>query len=150
MNYAFEIGASSFDVGVQGTHVDHLDRFFDPGDPTAVDPEIGELRRPELSGTGYAGWGFGPVYVRYSALYQESQGLADVEIESSDFEFGPNGFSDDHWSHDLSAQWDVNDDVRIFGGINNLSDEIPFLTEWAYPVNPRGRYFFLGVNWIVQ
>ena len=147
LGYIFELAESTFDLGLQASKVYELDRFFDPGDPTAVDPELGELRRPELSGTVYAGWGFGPVYVRWSALYMDSQGLDDVEIETASFEFGPRGFSGDFWSHDLSASWDINDQMRVFGGINNLTDEIPFLTESAYPVGPRGQYFFLGLNY---
>ncbi len=148
--YAFELAASAFEVGVQGSKVNKIDRFFDPGDLTAVDPELGELRRPELSGTAWVSWGFGPVYVRWTSMYQESQGLADVEIETADFEYGPAGFSDDFWSHDISAQWDINDQIQVFGGINNITDEIPFLTEWAYPVGPRGQYFFLGLNYSMQ
>jgi outer membrane receptor protein involved in Fe transport len=147
LGYVFELGASAFDLGLQGSKVNEIDRFFDPGDPTIVDPELGEIRRPELSGTLYAGWGFGSVYVRWSTLYMDSQGLGDVDIETAEFEYGPAGFSDDFWSHDLSASWDINDQIRVFGGINNLTDEIPFLTEWAYPVGPRGTYFFLGLNY---
>ena len=149
-NYAFEIGASSFDLGVQGSNVDKLDFFFDPGDPTAVDPELGELRRPELSGNVSLGWGLGPFYARWTSLYQDSQGLADVEIETASFIFGPAGFSDDFWAHDLSVSWDMNDDLRVYGGVNNVTDEIPFLTESAYPVGPRGRYFFVGLNYVMN
>ncbi len=149
-NYAFEIGANALDVGVQGSKVDKLDFFFDPGDPTAVDPELGELRRPELSGSAYVGWGFGDVYLRWTSLYQDAQGLADVEVETASFIYGPAGFSDDHWQHDLSASWEFSDTLRFYGGINNLTDEIPFLTETAYPVNPRGRYVFVGVNYTMR
>ena len=149
-NYAFEIGASSFDLGVQGSNVDKLDFFFDPGDPTAVDPELGELRRPELSGNVSLGWGLGPFYARWTSLYQDSQGLADVEIETASFIYGPAGFSDDFWAHDLSVSWDMNDDLRVYGGVNNVTDEIPFLTESAYPVGPRGRYFFVGLNYVMN
>lgn len=150
VTYAFELAASAFEVGVQGSKVNEIDFFFDPGDLSAVNPELGEIRRPELSGTAWVSWGFGPVYVRWTSLYQDSQGLADVEIETADFEYGPAGFSDDFWSHDISAQWDINDQIQVFGGINNITDEIPFLTEWAYPVGPRGQYFFLGLNYSMQ
>ncbi len=150
VSYAFEIGANSFDVNVIGTKVDELNRFFDPGDPTAIDPELGELRRPELSGNIRLGWGLGPVLVRWTSLYQDSQGLGRVEVETAAFEFGPAGFSDDFWSHDLSVSWDINDNMRLFGGVNNVTDEIPFLTEAAYPVGPRGQYFFAGLNYRMQ
>ena len=35
---------------------------------------------------------------------------------------------------------------EFMGGVNNLGNETPFITEQAFPVSPRGRYFFLGVN----
>lgn len=149
-NYAFEIGANSFDIGVQGTKVEKLDEFFDPGDPTAIDDELGELRRPELSGTATLSWSLGPFIARWQSLYMEKQTLADVEIDTVAIDFGANGFSDDFWAHDLSAAWDVNDSLQVYGGVNNITDEIPFLTESAYPVGPRGRYFFLGLNYIMN
>jgi len=149
-SYEFELGASSFEVGVQGTKVDHFDRFFDPIDPTVVDPELGELRRPELSGTAHLSWGLGPFYAQWQSLYQDGQALADVEIQTALLDFGLAGFADDFWSHDLSVSLDVNDALQVFGGVNNVTDEIPFITELAYPVGPRGRYFFLGLNYAVQ
>ena len=135
------------EIGLQGTTVDELNEFFDPGDPTAVDPELGEIRRPELAGTVWLGFGLGPVYARWTSLYQDSQGLRNVEIEDAALEFGPAGFSGDFWAHNLSASWDFNDSLRLYGGINNVADEKPFRTQTAYPVGPRGRYFFLGVNY---
>lgn len=149
-SYVFEIGAHVLEAGLQGSKVDKLDFFFDPGDPSAVDPELGELRRPELSGTASLAWGIGPFYARWQTLYMDSQGLNDVEIETASFIYGPAGFSDDYWSHDLSLSFDLNDDIRLFGGVNNVSDEIPFLTESAYPASPRGRYFFLGLNYAMN
>jgi len=146
-NYLFELGANTFTLGIQGTKVEKLDEFFDPGDPTAIDPELGELRRPELSGQLSLAWGLGQVAARWTSFYQESQGLGNVEIESAASQFGPAGFSGDFWSHQLSGSWDIQDNIRIFGGINNLTDERPFRTETAYPVGPRGRYFFLGLNY---
>jgi len=148
--YAFELGASSFTVGAQGTKVNEIDEFFDPSDPTIVDPELGELRRPELSYTAYLNWGLGPFFVQWTSLYQDKQALNRVEIETAVFQFGPAGFSDDFWAHNLTASWDFSESVRIFGGINNVTDEEPFITETAYPVGPQGTYFFLGLNWTMQ
>jgi outer membrane receptor protein involved in Fe transport len=150
LTYGFELGASTLIAGVQGTKVDHFDRFFDPIDSSVVDPELGELRRPELAYTASLNWGIGPVNARWQSHYQDMQALNDVEIETALLDFGLSGFSDDFWSHNLSASWDINDGLRLFGGVNNVSDEIPFITEIAYPVGPRGRYFFLGVDYIVN
>jgi len=35
----------------------------------------------------------------------------------------------------------------VFGGVNNLADNSPFITQEAWPTGPRGRTFFLGVNY---
>lgn len=150
VNYAFEIGASAFNVGVLGSKVDKLDEFFDPGDPTVVDPELGEIRRPELSGNVRLSWALGPFGVNWTSLYQDEQALGLVEIETAAFNYGPAGIADEFWAHDLSASWDIQDNLRIFGGINNVTDEEPFLTEAAYPVGPRGRYFFVGLNYAMN
>ena len=149
-NYVFDIGANAFNVGVQGSKVNELDEFFDPGDPTAVDPELGEIRRPELAYSVNLGWALGPVSVGWRSFYQDEQGLTDVEVETADFTYGPAGFEDEVWIHDLTANWQVNDNLQVFGGVNNVGDRDPFLTETAYPVGPRGRSFFLGLNYAVE
>ena len=147
VSYAFELGANNFTVAVLGSKIDKLDEFFDPGDPSVVDPELGEIRRPELTGNISLAWGQGPFAVQWTSLYQDSQALSNVEVETAAINYGPAGFADEFWSHDLSASWDLQDNLRIYGGLNNVTDEIPFLTESAYPVGPRGRYFFVGVNY---
>ena len=79
-------------------------------------------------------------------VYLGEMGLRAVEIETAPEVYGPAGIVDDLFIHDLSASWQYNDDIQFFGGINNVADEEPFITEQAYPVSPRGRYLFLGVN----
>lgn len=147
VNYAFELGNNDFNVAILGSKIDKLDEFFDPGDPSVVDPELGEIRRPELTGSLNLTWGRGPVVVQWTSLFQDSQALSLVEVETAAFNYGPAGFADEFWSHDLAASWDIQDNLRLYGGLNNVTDEIPFLTESAYPVGPRGRYFFVGVNY---
>ena len=73
-----------------------------------------------------------------------------MSVETAAFEFGPAGFADEFWSHDISVSWDFRDNIRIFGGINNVTDEIPFRTDAAYPVGPRGQYLYLGVNYAMN
>ena len=34
----------------------------------------------------------------------------------------------------------------LYGGVNNISDELPYITEQAFPVSPRGRFIFLGAR----
>jgi outer membrane receptor protein involved in Fe transport len=146
IRYQFDIGASDFRLGLGGTWMDRLDEFFDPTNPAAVNPELGELQRPEWAGNFTAEWMFGPVRVAYQMLYQDEQALRDVEIETADINFGPAGIADSVTIHDISAAWDISDRYRLYGGINNFTDEEPFITEFAYPVSPVGTFFFLGLD----
>ena len=126
--------------------MDKLDRFFDPTDPGAVDPELGELQRPEWAGNFNATVGRGPVQVRYQMQYIGEQALRSVEIETIDQLYGPAGMADETYLHDISVSWNVNDQYQLYGGINNIGDENPFITELAFPVSPIGRFFFLGLS----
>ena len=46
--------------------------------------------------------------------------------------------------HDISFNFEMNDTFTIYGGVNNIFNEKPFVTEQAYPVSPVGTFFFLG------
>ena len=50
------------------------------------------------------------------------------------------------FEQDLSFSYDVLDNVQFFGGVNNLTDQEPFLGSLSRPSSPRGRFFFLGVS----
>jgi outer membrane receptor protein involved in Fe transport len=146
IQYRFDVGASDLRLGLNGTWMDKLDRFFDPTNPAAVDPELGELQRPEWAGNFTAEWALGPIAVAYQMHYQDEQGLRAVEIETAAINYGPAGIADSVTIHDISVAWDISDRYRLYGGINNFTDEEPFITELAYPVSPVGTFFFLGLE----
>ena len=144
--YNFDIGA--FDVGARASvnWVDRLDFFFDPTDPTLVDPELREEQRPEWAGVGSLSVGYGPVSVRYGLQYVGSTAFAGIEIETADAQVGEAGFADEYWIHDLAVTYEASDRFSVYAGVNNLTDEEPYPTNFAYPVNPYGRYFFVGLS----
>ncbi len=144
--YQFDVDENQFTVSAAGTWVNNLDRFFNPADLTDVDPELRELQRPEWAGSASLTWARGPLLVSWQTRYQSRQALRSVEVESADVLYGPNGFADEVFIHDISFNYEVNEEVNVFGGINNIADKNPFITESAFPVNPLGRYFFMGVN----
>lgn len=144
--YQFDLQAYDLTLGLSGTWMDKLDRFFDPTNPVAVDPELGELQRPEWAGNFTATVGRGPVTVNYQMQYIGEQALRDVEIETIDSLYGPAGMADATYVHDLAFSWNLNDQYQLFGGVNNLGDEKPYITEFAFPVSPIGRFFFVGLD----
>jgi outer membrane receptor protein involved in Fe transport len=146
VRYRTDVGTFDMMFAVTGTWMDKLDRFFDPTDPTAVDPELGELQRPEWAGNFTASLATGPLGINYRMQYLGEQALRDVEIETVDSLFGPAGIADETYVHDISVSFEISDQYRLYGGINNIGDERPFITEFAFPVNPIGRFFFLGFD----
>lgn len=147
ISYSFSLGDHDISVGATGSWVDKLDFAYDPTDPTAIDPELGEIGRPEWSGRGYINYSNGPVSLGYSLQYLSEMGLGDVEIETYEAQYGPAGIADEYFIHNVTGSYSFMDDrFEVYGGINNLTNEKPFATERAYPVNPIGRYFFIGAR----
>lgn len=146
IRYLTDVGNFDMLFAVTGTWMDKLDRFFDPTNPSAVDPELGELQRPEWAGNFLWSLNTGAFGLNYKMQYLDEQALRDVEIETIDSLFGPAGLSDETYVHDIAVTWDFNEQYRLYGGINNIGDERPFITEFAFPVNPIGRFFFVGLD----
>jgi iron complex outermembrane receptor protein len=146
-SYSFDIGAHGFDVSVQGTKVDELNFFTNPSDLSEVDVELGEIGRPELAGNVRLAWTIGDLAVRWQSQYMDEQLLDFVEVDTADALYGPVVVQPEFWQHDISASYLVTDQLMVFGGIKNLSEERPFITNYGYPASPRGRFFFLGVDY---
>ncbi|MGB3805748.1 MAG: TonB-dependent receptor [Erythrobacter sp.] len=151
MQYAFDVGDFGLTFNASGTWVDKLDDFFDPSDSTLVDPELRELQRPEWAGRASLAVEYGAFGVTWSTSYLDAQGLRAVEIEETGdtgedtFSF-ENGFSDDVFIHDVSFRVEASEMFDVYGGINNIFDRKPFVTEQAYPVSPVGTFFYLGAT----
>jgi outer membrane receptor protein involved in Fe transport len=81
----------------------------------------------------------------------DAQGLRAVEIETvgntgTDTYSFANGLSGDVYIHDISFTFDATDNVDIYGGVNNVFNRKPFVTEQAFPVSPVGTLFYLGAS----
>jgi outer membrane receptor protein involved in Fe transport len=146
ISYARTVGPLDLGLRLNGTWVEKLDHFFDPGDPTLVDPERGEQGRPEWTATAATSIGYGPVALNYSLQWIGEQALGGVEVETADVIAGPAGFADDKFVHDLSVFYEMDRRVSVYAGVNNLTDVEPYPTNLAYPVSPYGRYFFVGLR----
>jgi outer membrane receptor protein involved in Fe transport len=148
--YAFEIGAHGFDVTVQGTKVDEINDFENPLDPTFKNPELLEINRPELAGNVFLNWTWGDLRVGWQSQFLDEMLFGGIEVETAETLYGRSVFQEAFWQHDLSASYLIGDELMVYGGVKNLTDEQPFMTENAFPASPRGTFFFLGVDWTIN
>lgn len=143
-NYSFDYGPNEFGVSLVGSYQQKLDRFFNPLDPTDVNPDIEQVQLPELSGNLTLSWARGPLSTSFQTTYQSRQFADDI----NDFDLlGDAGFFDEVFIFDANASYEISDVWSVYGGVNNIADEEPFSTQTAWPVGPRGRFFFFGVNY---
>ncbi len=96
-------------------------------------------------------WDWKGLSVTYGVTYLDAMALRSAEIEAigdgPSFQFTrENGIASDVFIHDISFAYEVNDSFDVYGGVNNIFDRQPFVTEQAYPVSPVGTYFFLGLT----
>lgn len=144
INYSFEVGANTFGVNLVGSNQEKLDRYFNPLDSTDVDPELEEIQLPEWSGNVTVSWARGNWDAALQTSYMSQQFAAEIQ----DFEeLGDAGFFDEVYIFDANFGYEFSDNLSFYGGVNNITDEEPYATQTAWPVGPRGRYFFFGATY---
>lgn len=143
--YNFRLGDNRIALSATGNWVQRVNRFFDPTNPGAVNPGLGELGSPEWSGVGSASFEHGPFTLSYQLQYIGAQSLAPVQIETRAIRFGAAGIAPETFVHGLTGTVDLGGNKSFYLGVNNLTNAQPFITNVAYPVSPVGRFFFVGV-----
>ncbi|BDX08397.1 TonB-dependent receptor domain-containing protein [Planctobacterium marinum] len=155
VGYRFSLDEHEFAVKFAGTKVNELNDFTNPLDLTEVDPELHEVNRPEWAGNFYVDYQVGDLTVSWQTQYMDEQGLTGIEIEdiygygcevTNSCTFGPSVIQEESFIHDISGTFQINDEFMVYGGIKNITEEDPFITDFAFPASPRGRFFYFGVN----
>ena len=147
LRYQFSLGDHALGLTVAGSWLDKVDFLSNPVDSSDRDDRKGEFQRPEWAGNIFVDWARGDFTAQWQARYVGEQLLPFPEIENYRSRFGTSVLMDAVWVHDLSARWHVSNTLQIFGGVKNVNDEMPFITDRAYPASARGRYFFVGVDY---
>ncbi|MEM1261016.1 MAG: TonB-dependent receptor [Pseudomonadota bacterium] len=136
-------------VGIGATRLLTSEAADNPLEPSEIDSSLGEFQRPKWSGNVFIDWRFDRFAAQWQSRYTGKQLLPFANNESFLQTFGPSVEIDATWVHDLTGAFQLNDRWRFTGGVRNLNDERPFITEIAYPASIRGRYFFVGAEWLV-
>jgi outer membrane receptor protein involved in Fe transport len=151
VSYAISIDENNFGIDVVGTRQKVLNLFFNPLDLNEVDIEVEERQVPKTSGNVNLSWNRGDLNLALQTTYQSRQAYNEVEnslgLNGDAILYGPGGgFFGSTVLHDINVSYQLDDGLVLFGGVNNVADKSPFITQEAWPTGPRGRTFFFGVN----
>lgn len=146
-SYLFSGLGGEFTLSGTGSYVEKLDFFLDPADPTAVDPQLGQIQRPKWSGNASLRYRNGPWSVGWTANYQDAQFLRGVRAANGRALFGDSGRVGSFMSHDARFSYDFQNGGQLYAGLRNIFDKDPHPTERAWPVSPMGRSLFVGFNY---
>ena len=133
-------------VRVAGNWTRKLDRFEDPNDPDAINEQLYEFRQPKHSFNLDVRWFWRSLTVNLQSRFvgRVVEVTPRVQIETVDnFE---NGWAPSKWRHDLSSTYQINESLSVYGGVNNIADTRPIISDVNFPVGFMGRQFFLGVD----
>lgn len=134
-------GAFGFSVG--GSYLEKRSNFEFFGDPTRENPEKFELNNPEWVLNTSISWTGEKLGVDFSSTYIDEQLYRVVEFEALNDTVDP--WAPGVWSHSVTVTYTVDDDTSVLFGIDNLTGEDPWRTEYSIPVSVVGRSFFLRV-----
>jgi len=151
--YEFAMGDNNFRVRAVASRQTHLNRFFNPLDESDIDPELKEIQRPKVAGSLNISWDRGPFALSVQTVYQSKQGVDEIEevlgLYGNQAVYGDAGFFESVMITDINGNYQWSDELSIFAAINNVDDEVPYSTQTAWPVGPRGRTLVLGFSYSI-
>ena len=139
-------GWGSMTLSAMGNHVERLERYEDPTDPSIVNDLLYELGQPADSYVLNARWSTERLTLNWQAAFwgEFLSFTPRIEIETADS--FTNAWTGDIWRHDISGSYQLSDRVMFYGGVNNVFEEEPITGSISYPVGAVGRTFFFGIN----
>ena len=111
------------------------------------------MRRPEWAANFGVTMAYGDFTFGWNGVYYDRMAFAyedGGEIETIRQNFGDGGIANSRMIHDINGSWQATNEILVYGGVSNLTDREPYVTERGYPVSPRGAYYFLGVSYSAE
>lgn len=152
--YTLDLAGGVLAFNLNSTYTRENEELVDASDPSSLDIRVGEISDPKWRttlSTSYLrdAWSLG-LTARYV-------GKAKVDVQISDEALDRNNISSRTY-FDLTAGYDITEQLRIFGGVNNLTAEEPPKVVGADLLNPvfiganghyenLGRYFHLSAKY---
>ncbi len=147
LRYAFGIGRYDLALGVSGTQLRDAVFTEDPTGQSPASNALGSFQRPEWAGNAFLNWQLDDVMFEWQTRFTGKQLLPFARPDTADTQFGDAARVPSTSVHDLTASWQPSEAWRFYGGVRNLTEERPYISEVAYPASARGRFWFAGLQW---
>ncbi|WP_346993348.1 TonB-dependent receptor domain-containing protein [Alteromonas gracilis] len=154
VDYGFDLAKVAetdgrIEFSINGTNFLKNDEVRDVSAPDEVTDVLGTFTRPEWIVNMNVDYLIGDFVIGWRGRYEGSQLLPG--LENQDIENNPDFISQTHTGsavvHDFSLSYNFKDNLEVYGGINNAFEEDPYLGTLSRPAGPRGRFYFVGVNY---
>ncbi|MFU8816208.1 MAG: TonB-dependent receptor plug domain-containing protein [Pseudomonadales bacterium] len=112
------------------------------------DSDRGEINAPDWQIKLDLTWEFGPAMVNYGLSHFAETQRYTKQTRRANPDIADRRF----WNykqrevHDVHAAFQFQNGARVYGGINNFTNEKPDIGQVSYPVNAVGRFFYFGVD----
>ena len=142
-----DLGKFSFTI--VGGHLNRLTFIKSPG--AAVEDDRTTQYSPRWQGSFDLTWYKGPMTVNYNYNYfsPTTRVAINTLIGDPDYATAKNKYYESRHTQDVQFAVDVQENVRVYVGINNLTNQKPYLSV-NYPVSPQGRFIFAGIKFNVD
>ena len=145
LDYRFDTdSAGRFSFGLSGSYLEKRNNFEFFGEPDRANPEKLEINNPEWVVNASIGWDKGAWGLRLDSTWWDRQLYRFVEVEVQRDTLDP--VAPAVWSHSVAARYELDGSTTILVGIDNLTDEKPFRTEYSIPVSAVGRSAFIRAS----
>ena len=93
-------------------------------------------------------WHLAPWTVDYNVDWYDGVYQTDRQTIHSEPNFAAKNYLhiDPHNVHSVQVAYDLTESVNLYAGVQNLWYQKPSLGQNGYPVNPLGRFYYLGVR----
>lgn len=150
--YTTDLGlnAGTLSLGLNGSFLDKL-----LTQPTVAPVQVEQAgmvttllgqHAPEWVANFSANWARGPLSLNYRLHHQSSLDIFTKEQVERQPDISDYMKTDRLFVHDVQADYQFNEGIKAYLGVNNLADREPDLTYLNTPIGARGRFFYMGIS----
>jgi outer membrane receptor protein involved in Fe transport len=144
-NFGVQSDIGRFNFSLVGTKLEELE-FIELDTP---DSTLGFPGAPEWITSFDATWTFRDIVVNYGFTYYDETFRIDPQTIAAEPDYVEEQYR--MYSalkrHDIQMRWNVDDNVSLYGGLNNITDQQPDRGSFSQPIGPQGRTFYVGATY---